>query len=312
MTDPQNDGSEDVRLLQAADVVLSASSSAALGAALAEWFRSWFGLAAAGFMADDVGGDRRLAIAVDPAATETGTAERTRIERAVADGLEPGDDVVVLPLRHAGEQLGVLYLPAPVSVQAATLDRVATWLHQRRQFERQALLDPLTGLYNRRYMEEIATRVQHLCRRNRQPASLVLLDIDRFKAVNDRYGHLQGDRVLATLAATLRKTIRRSDFAFRLGGDEFVVLMPETSLAGAIQALRRMQSAVQDAGDPAAPSVACRFSAGVVEGCGQEEWRAWLAQADNALYAAKRAGGNQIGTVQPGSPCIECLSLPSL
>ncbi len=312
MTTPQDESRDEKLLLQVVDTIFVSRTSDAMGEALATLFRDGFQRAAVGLMICGAGDDQRLAIAIAPSAPETTAPWRARIERAAAERSEPGDNVVALPLRHAGEQLGVLYLPAPGPVQAATLDRIATWLYRRRQFERGALLDPLTGLYNRHHLEEIATRVQHLCRRNRQPVSLALLDVDHFKAVNDHYGHLQGDRVLATFAATLRQTIRRSDFAFRLGGDEFMILMPETPLAGAVQALCRIQAAAQDAGDQDAPSCAYRFSAGVAEGCGEDQWRDWLAQADKALYAAKRAGGNQIGTVQPGSQRIECLPAPSL
>ena len=91
-----------------------------------------------------------------------------------------------------------------------------------------AITDPLTGLYNRRLFTETFERELNRAKRYRLPLGLVMMDMHRFKEVNDKHGHPRGDEVLRVAAATLKKALRTSDFAFRIGGDEFALLLPQT------------------------------------------------------------------------------------
>jgi diguanylate cyclase (GGDEF)-like protein len=103
-----------------------------------------------------------------------------------------------------------------------------------------AVTDPLTGLYNRRLFSEAFEKELNRARRYGQPLGLVILDLHRFKEVNDKYGHPRGDEVLRSAAATLKKALRTSDSAFRIGGDEFALLLPQTDAAQAVALSRRV------------------------------------------------------------------------
>ncbi len=105
-----------------------------------------------------------------------------------------------------------------------------------------AATDSLTGLYNRRLFDEYCEKELNRAKRYGQYLAMVILDLRKLKEVNDRLGHLQGDQVLQLAAATLRKTLRASDFAFRIGGDEFALLLPQTDPEQATTLCRRVRS----------------------------------------------------------------------
>src|ERR1700736_6585108 len=105
-----------------------------------------------------------------------------------------------------------------------------------------AVTDPLTGLYNRRLFAESFEKELNRARRYGMPLGIVLLDLHRFKEVNDRYGHPRGDEVLRAAAVTLQKALRTSDSAFRIGGDEFALLLPQTDAAQSVALSRRIES----------------------------------------------------------------------
>ena len=105
----------------------------------------------------------------------------------------------------------------------------------------QATRDPLTKLYNRRYFNETLTDQIAVATRYNRPLSLLLLDLDHFKKINDTHGHLQGDQLLCTFAQHITQTIRDADIACRYGGDEFAILLPETTPDGATELLHRLQ-----------------------------------------------------------------------
>ena len=133
-------------------------------------------------------------------------------------------------------------------------------------------------------------------RRSQMPLSLIMFDLDHFKEVNDRYGHLCGDAVLAAVGGRMRDVLRGSDLKCRYGGEEFAVLLPETDLAKGIEVAERLRQAVVDLDIPVA-GAAARLSAsfGVAElGTADVAIDQVLARADQALYRAKAEGRNRI------------------
>lgn len=190
----------------------------------------------------------------------------------------------------------------------AFADQVAIALEQARLFhdvQRLATTDPLTNVHNRRHFMTLATLEYELACRYHHPLSSVLLDIDHFKTVNDRYGHLVGDRVLQTVAARCQEVLRRSDLLGRYGGEEFVALLPETPAGGAEQVAQRLRAQIGETPVvlEGAPPIQVTVSVGVAtmaagrpcqsSGAGAA-LEALIEQADQALYVAKRAGRNRV------------------
>jgi diguanylate cyclase (GGDEF)-like protein len=171
-----------------------------------------------------------------------------------------------------------------------------TLQQQNEQLERLSVTDSLTGLYNRRKLAEILTDQIARYQRNRRAFSVLMLDIDHFKALNDNYGHLLGDEVLAQVANILAQTIRNVDFAARYGGEEFVIILVETSSQAALDTAERIRAKVADASYGAAEQrIAVTVSIGIAE-CGEDDAtaEAVITRADLALYQAKDAGRNRV------------------
>ena len=163
--------------------------------------------------------------------------------------------------------------------------------------ERLALTDDLTGVPNRRHFLQQLEQEFTRARRYRHPLCLAMLDLDHFKKVNDRFGHLAGDEVLKHFASLLRKHLRAGDMMGRLGGEEFAILLPETKLDDALFVLRRIASELgAQPLDLVGPNFNYTFSGGVAEVPDDEgiECRWMLASADSALYAAKSSGRNKV------------------
>jgi diguanylate cyclase (GGDEF)-like protein len=159
--------------------------------------------------------------------------------------------------------------------------------------ETQALSDQLTGLANRRAFDRDLTHAVAKARRNGQPLSLLTIDLDLFKEINDTWGHAIGDQALQSLALALRTTCRESDFVARLGGDEFVILLPDCDTPGAQRVAGALQAAVRRI--PPLPCEAPTVSIGAATMPHDAKTEADLvAASDAALYAAKLAGRNQI------------------
>lgn len=159
---------------------------------------------------------------------------------------------------------------------------------------RHAREDALTGLYNRAALERMLPREAALAEREARPLSLLMLDLDHFKRVNDRRGHAVGDALLRLFAEVLRECLRQSDLAFRYGGEEFVVLLPDTDPAGACQAARRIAACLKQR---AAASMALEASVSVgVAAAGEDaaEPERLLQSADRALYLAKELGRDRV------------------
>ncbi|WP_051946848.1 diguanylate cyclase [Thermus amyloliquefaciens] len=156
----------------------------------------------------------------------------------------------------------------------------------------EAYTDPLTGLRNRRYLDLILERELFRARRYNRPLSLLVLDLDDFKKVNDTYGHPVGDRVLRALARCLEEHLRKSDRPVRLGGEEFAILLVETPLAQAVRLAGRLRQAV--AALKVIPVAGLTASIGVAEARPEDSPLSLLKRADDALYQAKRRGKNRV------------------
>jgi diguanylate cyclase (GGDEF)-like protein len=161
-----------------------------------------------------------------------------------------------------------------------------------REARQLADLDALTGLHNRRYFHETLAREVARAHRYQRNLALVIFDLDDFKAINDRIGHLAGDSVLAEAAERMRSVVRSADIACRVGGDEFAVILPESQLSDADQLYRRLQNAI--ASRPLGDAGALNISAGVAELRPDDDGISFFQRADNALYGAKEAGKGQV------------------
>ena len=172
----------------------------------------------------------------------------------------------------------------------------------RKRLEAMATHDPMTGLPNRRALEVAVNDILQDARQDRYLRALVVLDIDLFKRINDRYGHAAGDTALRELAAILRAQLREYDQAFRLGGEEFVVLVTALSPDALAAVCERLRTAVADhlrVGNGTAVTI----SLGAAMYAGETQWDSWFGRADAALYVAKEAGRNRY-IIAPPPPAV--------
>lgn len=166
-----------------------------------------------------------------------------------------------------------------------------------RELERQARTDILTGLNNRRYFFEMAEAQFARVRRYGEPLSLLMLDLDNFKSVNDTYGHHVGDAVLRKLSEVSRHALREIDIIGRLGGEEFAVLLPETNIEKALEAAERMRMAVESAAVKLENGAYLHFTVSIGASSFTEKdtgLDSMLKRADKALYQAKNGGRNRV------------------
>jgi diguanylate cyclase (GGDEF)-like protein len=159
-----------------------------------------------------------------------------------------------------------------------------------------SLQDGLTGCFNRTHAIESLDGELRRSRRSKRPFSILMFDIDTFKSINDRFGHLCGDAVLSTIGARMRTALRSSDVKCRYGGDEFMVILPETPLTGARQVCETLRRSIEK--EPIAwadGSVVVTASFGVTEICpGENDPLAVVARTDAALYRSKQEGRNRV------------------
>jgi diguanylate cyclase (GGDEF)-like protein len=170
--------------------------------------------------------------------------------------------------------------------------------NQTNQMTELAHTDPLTGLSNRRHMIEQLDREFSRARRYQRPLSLLYLDLDGFKAINDHFGHLFGDEVLSSAAVSMRSVLRSTDLLARIGGDEFAVLLPETDLKGAVGVAKKLRRSLLALSDQLGSSVPrLTFSAGVAQLLPEDgSIDDLLARADDVQYQAKASGKGEIRT----------------
>jgi diguanylate cyclase (GGDEF)-like protein len=213
-----------------------------------------------------------------------------------------------LPLRAHGELIGYLtvdskqvgaYSQQDAALVQAFADEVAIAISNARLFlqvQHLAITDPLTNLHNRRYFFEAARIEMDRAQRYERPLSIIMLDIDHFKLVNDTYGHLAGDRVLTTVAARCLEKLRSIDLSARYGGEEFVFLLPETDIERAHQVAGRLRAVLMDEPiDASEHQIAISVSLGLAEmGNNCFDLQGLIHRADQALYVTKDTGRGRI------------------
>lgn len=182
-----------------------------------------------------------------------------------------------------------------IAVSQASYRLVRKVKRQNRLLDELSRCDALTGLDSRRHWQEQAALLLDQCAGNGEPATLVMIDIDHFKAINDQHGHAAGDDVLRATAEVIRHSIRSQDCAGRLGGDEFAVLLRGADLATAEKVAQRIREGVQALRLPGAPDLRPTVSLGLAKAeAATTGLRVWLEAADRALYRAKSNGRNQL------------------
>lgn len=212
-----------------------------------------------------------------------------------------------LPMTVGGEVVGLLAVPESevtttdsrrrVLAAAATL--LGTSLRNSQLFREvkdNSLRDGLTGCYNRTHTLEVIGTELRRARRTHQPVSLIMLDIDHFKQINDRFGHLCGDAVLATVGARMREALRGSDHKCRYGGEEFLVLLPETPIEGARRVAETLRRALADrivSWKNERLQITASFGVSVALPS-ETDIQALIGRADQALYQAKHEGRNRV------------------
>jgi diguanylate cyclase (GGDEF)-like protein len=214
---------------------------------------------------------------------------------------------VAVPLLREDEQLGFLTIFTRSGARSFSEEdvgeleqlalRAGPAIENARRFReaRQlADLDALTGLHNRRYFHETLAREVSRAQRYDRSLALIVFDLDDFKAINDRIGHLAGDAVLADAAERVRDSVRSADIACRVGGDEFAVILPESTLMDADQLYRRIQQSVSSR--PIGQEGRLFLSAGVTDMRPEDDAVSLFQRADDALYRAKEAGKGRMFT----------------
>ena len=208
-----------------------------------------------------------------------------------------------------GLKLGAVdYVIKPVrpAIVRARVQTHVTLKQQKDQLKKMAMCDQLTGLYNRHFLISSARQKIAFCKRHRVPLSVMLLDINHFKGINDQHGHAKGDEVLQAVSETISECCREEDLlgrpaqeeeldagheAARYGGEEFVVMMSPCGLASAEQKAEQLRATIE----AAMPSgITTTVSIGVAELKEDESFEALLNRADEALYRAKEAGRNRV------------------
>jgi diguanylate cyclase (GGDEF)-like protein len=233
-------------------------------------------------------------------------------EMQVVDGDHPHAEAscahAVVPLIYKGNLVGFLLVRTddPARVWAdnelmllrTVADQLTVAVNQARlfaQMKQLALTDELTGCFNRRWFELQFERDIQMAKRTRRPLSLIILDIDNFKEINDAAGHETGDLALRMLADTVRANLRVVDTAVRFGGDEFLVILPQATVEGALMVAERLRSRIEQIEVPGFGRLSASLGLATFPIHGSSRDTLLLA-ADRALYASKELGRNRIST----------------
>jgi diguanylate cyclase (GGDEF)-like protein len=242
--------------------------------------------------------------------TDDPTADQAEVELMRQDGNRV---LAMLPLVAKGQSIGLveLFAKEPVSFDAERLalartmaNEAAMALENARLYEDARNLadrDPLTGFYNHRYLHERLGEEVVRSARSRRPMSVLMLDLDDFKLVNDTFGHLFGDRVLTWTAELIRSTLRLSDVPARYGGDEFAIILPETDAEEARAVAGRIVAAFRDHHFSSEGRGAVPIGASIGAATFPDDGRSateLIAAADRALYRVKHGGGNDAAAAE--------------
>jgi diguanylate cyclase (GGDEF)-like protein/PAS domain S-box-containing protein len=228
---------------------------------------------------------------------------------------QPKTSYLCVPLTVQGEMLGVFCLvgtPAKRGKHQVSQLQLAVTVSEavklslsnlklREKLRAEAIHDPLTGLFNRRYLEETLARELHRARRRNSPLCVAMLDLDDFKRFNDTFGHDAGDSLLRELGRLVRANVRKSDIPCRYGGEEFVLVLPDSELADAEQRVEQIRVLIKELQIPHGEQLlrALTVSAGVAQADKHSsDPNELLRAADQALYAAKNAGRNRVVVYQ--------------
>jgi diguanylate cyclase (GGDEF)-like protein len=220
-----------------------------------------------------------------------------RSESRVDRGLEGEWNALRAQLRTRGRVVGVMTVGAKMPrvfsasdllLTAAVADQVAIALDRSRQFSSEARTDHLTGIANRREFERIMEREVALAERHNRKLSLMMIDLDNLKRINDRLGHRAGDAALKLVAQQVQRVIRTSDIGARIGGDEFGVAMPETDLERAHEVAARLRDAVSEASLAARSLEPIEVSMGLTTWRPGQDWQDAYEAVDGDLYEDKR------------------------
>jgi diguanylate cyclase (GGDEF)-like protein len=243
----------------------------------------------------------------------------TELHRAPAERKYKTNSFISYPIITGGRKVGVInmtdktggepyneldlhLLESMAPQMALALDR-AGWHQKATQFQLLSITDPLTGLLNRRYLEERLGEEFERSKRHRFPMSFLMIDIDNFKEYNDRYGHQAGDLALEITAQCLKSALRSADVASRYGGEEFSILLPQTSATEALVIAERIRSRVEKSSYPhgeSQPGGAVTVSIGISAfGPKLETPSSIIGAADHALYVAKSRGKNCVVSYVP-------------
>ena len=202
-----------------------------------------------------------------------------------------------LALLHIAGPAGAVRMVAAMALTLAMINVVLGVIGDLQQaLLRQAHTDPLTGAWNRRYFDEQLASIARPAQTDRVPNALLALDIDHFKAINDRHGHATGDAVLQAVVRLVRQRKRESDLLFRIGGEEFVLLLPRTRLEDAARVAEQLRQLIEQ--HELVPGVRVTVSMGLSAQQVASGAQEWLAAADAALYEAKRSGRNRVVTAR--------------
>lgn len=170
--------------------------------------------------------------------------------------------------------------------------------NREKELEYIASIDPMTKLYNRRYFTQMSETILKIAKRERKPISIIMLDIDDFKKVNDTYGHKIGDDVIISIAKTLQNVGRKSDVVCRWGGEEFILLLPHTSISGAVTIAQKIRKDIKNINiiinDNKTIHVSVSIGVSSVDVQNQKVLDPALKQADDALYRAKEKGKDRV------------------